>query len=103
MNIIYASEAHGVATCWVAGAGQGFVEDVRKLLDVPDEYGLIALITAGYPDQVPEPGKKHLDEVTFLNRYMGKSTDDRPIETAARVSLKKKLRHLVRGMLLRWF
>ena len=103
MNIIYACEAHGVATCWVAGAGLEFAPEVRELLGVPDDYVLIALIAAGYPDQVPEQRKKDLDEVIFLNRYTGISTDDRPAQQAARVSLTRKLKHFIRGMLLRWF
>ena len=103
MNIVYACEAHGVATCWVAGAGQDFVGEVGELLGVPGEYSLVALIAAGYPDQVPESNKKQLDEVMFLDRYTPKGVANKSHAGSIGVSLKGKLRHLVRGLLLKWF
>jgi len=69
MNIIYACAAKGIGTCWVAGDKKTYVEDVRKLLNVPEKYTLVALVAAGYPAEQPKPSKKALNEVTFKNIY----------------------------------
>lgn len=103
MNIIYACEAHGVATCWVAGAGQGFVDEVRELLGVPGEYSLVALIAAGYPDQVPASDKKQIEEVIFLDRYTKSEGEDQVRDSLVKVSLIRRLKWTVRGLLLKWF
>lgn len=102
MNIIHACEAHGVASCWVAGAGQDFVKQVGTLLDVPEEYNLVALVAAGYSDKVPVTNKKPLDDVIFINRC-GSVTGKTLSPTLGRRLLNRKLRHLVRGLLLKWF
>ncbi|MFH1787756.1 MAG: nitroreductase family protein [Candidatus Altiarchaeota archaeon] len=68
MNIILACEAHGLGACWVAGDKKPYAEDVRRLLKVGEEYTLVALIPAGYPEQKPEgKAKKPLEEVSFKN------------------------------------
>jgi hypothetical protein len=103
MNIIYACEAHGLGACWVAGARQGFEDAVRGLLGVPEHFNLVALIPAGYPDKVPSPVKRQLDDVMFLNRYTPGIEKSQARASSARFSLKGRLRHLVRGLLLRWF
>lgn len=69
MNIIYACAAKGIGTCWVAGDKKAYVEDVGKLLNVPDKYTLVSLISAGYPTEQPQRSKKSTEEVTFINRY----------------------------------
>ncbi len=69
MNIIYACAAKGIGTCWVAGDKKAYVEDVRKLLSVPDNYTLISLVPAGYPAEQPKPAKKETGDVTFKNRF----------------------------------
>ena len=103
MNIIYACEAHGVANCWVAGAGQGYVREVCELLGVPGEYSLVALIAAGYPDQAPTSNKKQLDEVIFLNRHTKSEGEDQALNSLVKVSPIKRLKWTVRGLLLKWF
>jgi len=66
MNIIYACEAHGLGSCWIAGHKKEYAEEVRKLLRVSEDYTLISLIAAGYPDEKPEvKNKKAKEEVTF--------------------------------------
>ncbi len=51
------------------GEKKDYVEDIRKLLDVPEEYTLVSLVPAGYPEEIDIKKKKGLDEVTFSERY----------------------------------
>lgn len=61
--------AHGVGSCWVAGDKKGYAEDVRKLLDVPDQFTLVSLIPAGYPVDVPVIKKKERQEIQFFEHF----------------------------------
>jgi nitroreductase len=66
MSIILSAWAHGVGTCWVAGDKKQYCEPVRQLLGVPEKYGLVALIPAGYPAESPEAkNKKQLGVISF--------------------------------------
>ena len=70
-NILLACTAYGIGSCWVAGHKKAYVDSVRKLLNVPERYALVALIAAGYSRQRPSIKKKSLDEVIFFNRVAG--------------------------------
>jgi len=69
MNMILAAAAHGLSTCWVAGAKKDYGESIRELLHVPDGYNLVSLIACGYTEEEPKTPKKELGEVTFIDRY----------------------------------
>ena len=69
MQIILALQSWGIGTCWVAGEKKDYAEDVRRLLNVPEEYALVALVPAGYPEEIQIKKKKDLDEVAFFERY----------------------------------
>lgn len=69
MNIILAAAAHGLATCWVAGAKKDYGRAIRELLHVPDDYVLVSLISCGYTQEEPRPAKKELEEVSFRDRF----------------------------------
>ncbi|HDQ08707.1 MAG TPA: nitroreductase family protein [Methanoculleus sp.] len=68
-NIILALWSYGIGSCWVAGAKMDYAEDIRALLNVPDEYALVSLIPAGYPEEMTIPAKKELDDITFREEY----------------------------------
>lgn len=66
MNIITACKVNGLGTCWVAGDKKPYVDEVRELLGVNEEYTLVALVPAGYPAEKKETPKKILEEVIFV-------------------------------------
>lgn len=68
-NILLAAKAYGIGSCWVAGHGKPYAEDVRKLLNVPEKYELISLVALGYTSQTPNPPKKSLSEVLKWEKY----------------------------------
>ncbi len=70
MNVILACGAHGLGTCWVAGDKKAYAEDVRKLLNVLEEYTLVSLVSAGYPSgEAAHKPKKSVEDVSFADRY----------------------------------
>jgi len=75
-NILLACTAYGIGSCWVAGYKKDKAESIARLLNVPDQYRLIALVPAGFSKEKPAPMKKSLDEVSFLNRASGTKTNE---------------------------
>ncbi|KPL04125.1 MAG: nitroreductase [candidate division Zixibacteria bacterium SM23_73_2] len=57
----------GLGTCWIGA----FKEDeVKKILNLPDEVRVVELMTLGYPAYVPEPTlRKKLDEVVSYDGW----------------------------------
>jgi nitroreductase len=68
-NLILALQSYGVGACWVAGAKKDYVEPVRKLLNVPENFTLVSLVPAGIPGDIVLAPKKVLQDVTFCDVY----------------------------------
>ena len=68
-NLILALQAHGVASCWVAGDKKPYAETVRNLLNVPDGYTLVSLVAAGSPSEISISQKKEMKHVTFFENF----------------------------------
>ncbi len=69
VQLMLGLQAWGVGSCWVAGEKKEYAEDVRKLLNVPDEYTLVSLIPAGYPAEITIAKKQALEDLSFSERY----------------------------------
>jgi len=68
MYIMLAAHALGLGTVWLQTLRN--VDDIRKLVNLPEDYVPVALLAVGYPDEKPEPKpRKSLSEITFLDRY----------------------------------
>ncbi len=66
-NMVIAAWALGVGSCWIGAVSE---EKVRKLLDIPDNYNVVALIPFGYPAKTPGPKrKKSLEKITSFNKF----------------------------------
>jgi nitroreductase len=67
-HIVLAATDLGLGTCWM---GQSNREElVRNLLDIPDNYKVVALITLGEPDETPGPKeRKTLESIVSWEKY----------------------------------
>jgi len=57
----------GLGTCWI---GAFWEDDVKRILDIPDEIRVVELLTLGYPED--EPRKKHrrpLSEIVMYEKW----------------------------------
>lgn len=65
--LLLAAHAKGLGTCWVGW----FSEDrVKKALNLPRKAKVVALITLGYPKEVPEPRKRNpVKNITYRETY----------------------------------
>ena len=51
-HMILAAQALGLGTCWV---GAFYADQVRELLKIPENVGIVELLTLGYPAKHPHP------------------------------------------------
>ena len=68
-NILVAAHAHGLGTCWVAGDKKPYADEIRSAVGAPANFKLVASIALGYPEQVPAPEKRRLDEVIHWEAF----------------------------------
>ena len=68
-NLILGLQAYGVGSCWVAGDKKEYADAVRKLLNVPEKYTLVALVPAGLPQDISLVSKKETKKMVFFNSF----------------------------------
>jgi nitroreductase len=57
----------GLGTCWIGAFSQ---EEVKRILGVPDEYKVVALLPLGYPAVPPGPkSRKAPEEIVCYERF----------------------------------
>lgn len=66
-NMVIAAWALGIGSCWIGA----FQEDkVKQLLDIPQNWNVVALIPFGYPAKIPKPrGKKPIEKIISYNKF----------------------------------
>ena len=66
-NMVIAAWSLGVGSCWI---GDFKENEVKKLLNIPRGWKIIALISFGYPAEEPtSKPKKPLEEIVGYNRF----------------------------------
>lgn len=57
----------GLGTCWLGAFNE---EEVKKILDIPEEIRVPAMFTLGYADEDPGPRpRKQLSEIISIEKY----------------------------------
>ena len=49
-NLLLAAHGHGLGSCWVCAFDEG---ELERLLDLPPDLHPVALVTVGYPAEIP--------------------------------------------------
>ncbi len=66
-NLMIAAHALGLGSCWIGIYDE---EQVKEILNIPDHFAVVGLITLGYPAETPEPSPRlDLEEVTSFNSF----------------------------------
>lgn len=67
-HLVLAATDLGLGTCWM---GQSNREElVKSLLDIPDNFKVVALTPVGLPDETPSPKeRKSLDSIVSWGKY----------------------------------
>ena len=66
-NMVIAACGLGIGSCWVGDFDE---VEVRRILDVPKDWKIIAFISFGYPDEAPATTlRKPSSEIVSYNRF----------------------------------
>jgi nitroreductase len=66
-NMVVAAWAMGVGSCWI---GDFTEEKVKKLLNIPKSWNVVALVTFGFPAENRQPiKKKPITEIVSYNKF----------------------------------
>ena len=66
-NMVIAAWALGIGSCWVGDFDE---TEVRRILDIPKDWRIIALISFGIPDETPAATPRKLSsEIVSYNKF----------------------------------
>jgi len=66
-HMTLAAVEEGLATCWIGAFSQ---EKVKRVLNVPPELKVVALLPLGYPDDAPSPkSRKSIEELVCYEEF----------------------------------
>jgi nitroreductase len=56
-----------IGSCWI---GDFKEEEVKRLLNIPEDWKIVAVVTFGYPAEKPgSRPKKPIDEIVSYNKF----------------------------------
>jgi nitroreductase len=66
-NMVVAAWTMGIGSCWVGDFNE---EKIKKLLNIPESWNIVALVSFGYPAEKPQPRKKKtIEEIVSFNKF----------------------------------
>ncbi|MBA7635137.1 NADH dehydrogenase [subsurface metagenome] len=66
-HLILQAQEEGLGTCWIGSFEE---EEVKAILNIPENVKVLALTPLGYPDEIPRfRRRKSLDEIISYDRY----------------------------------
>lgn len=66
-NMVIAAWGLGIGSCWIGDFQEA---EVKRLLNIPEERKVIALVTFGYPaEKIGSRQKKPIDEIVSYNKF----------------------------------
>lgn len=69
-NILLAVQDLGLGACWVAGDKKPYVNEVAKLLNVPEDLKLVSLISLGWPKkEIKQRKARSLSNVIHWEKF----------------------------------
>ena len=66
-HLSLAAVSLGIGTCWIGAFNES---EVKKVLDIPNDVRVVALMPLGYPKYIPPPKpRKSLQEIICYEKY----------------------------------
>ncbi len=63
------AKTEGLGSCWVGAYEKDFADEIKEMLDVPEDLKLFSFVTLGYPAEEPSVDKRGLDDVLSWETY----------------------------------
>jgi len=67
-HIILAATALGYGTCWIGAFNE---DEVKRILKIPENLAVIALLPVGTPDESPPPRPRKAFREIFFKEFYG--------------------------------
>lgn len=66
-NLMLAGTYYGLGTCWIAESDN---DEIKKILNVPNDFHIITITPLGYPQIVPKPPeRKKLEDLVYNEKF----------------------------------
>jgi len=66
-HIVLEASELGFGTCWIGAFDE---KEVKKILDIPENIKVVALLTVGFPDEIPKhSSRKNVEDIVSYNKY----------------------------------
>ncbi|WXG42044.1 MAG: nitroreductase family protein [Candidatus Freyarchaeum deiterrae] len=66
-HMVLAAQAQGLGTCWIGAFDE---ESVKKILEIPKDVTIVALLGVGYPRLKPNPtSRKKMEEIACRDQW----------------------------------
>ncbi|PIR72344.1 MAG: nitroreductase [Candidatus Nealsonbacteria bacterium CG10_big_fil_rev_8_21_14_0_10_36_24] len=66
-HMTLAAAEEGLGTCWIGTFSQ---EDIKRILNIPDQYKAVVLLPIGFPDDAPAPkSRKKIEELISYENF----------------------------------
>lgn len=68
-NLLLAAAAQDLGACWVAGDKKPYASQIVSLCGAPPELKLVSLVAIGYPEEIPSPSKRTIEDVLHWETF----------------------------------
>ncbi|MGQ9723562.1 MAG: nitroreductase family protein [Candidatus Jordarchaeum sp.] len=66
-HMVLTAQAQGLGTCWIGAFNE---EEIKKILGMPKEVNIVAMLGIGYPKMIPNPtSRKKMEEIAFRDEW----------------------------------
>jgi nitroreductase len=66
-HMVLTAQSQGLGTCWIGAFNE---EEVKKILEIPKEVTIVAMLGVGYPRLTPHPtSRKRMEEIACRDRW----------------------------------
>jgi len=71
-NFLLAAHAQGLGTCWMGVIDAPFEDQIKRLLNVPENLKIICTVSVGYPTEKPEKTRQPLEDMVSYETFGAK-------------------------------
>jgi nitroreductase len=68
-NLLLAATALDLGACWVAGDKKAYASQIVSLCGAPPELKLVSHVAVGYPEEIPSPPKRTIEDVLHWETF----------------------------------
>lgn len=66
-HMVLTAQAQGLGTCWIGSFNE---EEVKKILEIPKNVTIVAMLGVGCPKIVPSPtSRKNMEEIAYRDKW----------------------------------